>query len=129
MRGLRVLIVDDEADARELLTAIIESRGAEVLAVASAAEALRSFGEFNPDIMLSDIGMPGEDGYTLIRKIRALGAEGRGLIPAIALTAYARDEDRARAIGEGYNLHLSKPANPPELIAAVESLAVLAKRS
>src|SRR6185295_7816252 len=122
--GLRVLIVDDEPDARELLSAILEQRGAQVTTAASAAEALdhlRGNGG-PPDVLVSDLGMPSEDGFDLIRKIRTLDPEHGGRIPAIALTAYARSEDRARALAAGYEMHVSKPVEPAQLTNAVDDL-------
>ncbi|HYE13434.1 MAG TPA: PAS domain S-box protein [Pyrinomonadaceae bacterium] len=121
--GLRVLLVDDEPDARTLLTTVLEQRGAKVRAVASAAEALAELAEFGPDVLVSDIGMPGEDGYTLLRKVRALGPSEGGRVPAVALTAYAREEDRMRALLAGYQVHVAKPVNPSEFIAVVGGLA------
>lgn len=121
--GLRVLIVDDEIDARGLLTAMLERCGAEVLAVSSAAEGLQAVESWRPDVLVADIGMPVEDGYGLIKKVRALSKERGGQTPALALTAYARTEDRVRAISEGYQLHLAKPVNRIELATVVASLA------
>jgi len=123
--GLRVLIVDDEADARELLSAILEQRGAQVTAAASAAEAMDCLLQGNgrlPDVLVSDLGMPSEDGFDLIRKIRSLEPERGGCIPAIALTAYARNEDRARALAAGYEMHVSKPVEPEQLSNALDDL-------
>jgi len=123
LEGLKILVVDDEADARELLITVLEESGAQVRAVGSASEAMRSLEEFKPDILVSDIGMPGEDGYTLLRKIRALKPENGSQIPAAALTAYARAEDRTQALLAGFQIHISKPVEPAELIAVVASLA------
>ena len=102
LAGVRVLFVDDEANARELITMILAQGGAEVRAEASATEALAAFDQWRPDILISDIGMPGEDGYTLMKKLRARESERGGHIPAIALTAYGRQEDRQRALYVGY---------------------------
>jgi PAS domain S-box-containing protein len=121
--GLRVLVVDDEADARELLVAILAEDGAEVIAVASAAEAIDALQRLQPNILVSDIGMPGEDGYTLMRKVRALDAEQGGQIPAVALTAYARASDRTEALNAGFQLHVPKPVNAAELALALAKLA------
>lgn len=121
--GLRVLVVDDEADARHLLTMILEQHGAEVMAVASAQEAIIAVQKFQPDVLVSDIGMPQQDGYALIRQLRALSPEQGGRIPAVALTAYARAEDRTQALLAGFQLHVPKPANPAELAAVVANLA------
>jgi PAS domain S-box-containing protein len=123
LHGLRVLIVDDELDARALLTAMLERCGAEVHAVGSAWEGLEAIERWRPDVLVADIGMPVEDGYGLIRKVRALPKERGGQTPALALTAYARTEDRVRAISEGYQLHLAKPVDRVELATVVASLA------
>lgn len=128
LENVRVLIVDDEADARVVLTTIIERCGAEVMAVDSAAEAVKALASFKPDVLMSDIGIPGEDGYSLIRKVRALSPEQGGKIPAVALTAYAREEDRMRALLAGYQVHVAKPVNPAELIAVLTGLAGLIER-
>jgi CheY-like chemotaxis protein len=124
LRGVKVLAVDDEADARHLLTAVLEQCGAEVRTSASCAEALAVLEEFEPDVLISDIGMPGEDGYALIRKIRAweAGRDGKA-IPAVALTAYARVEDRLQALVAGYNMHIPKPVEPAELAIVIASLS------
>lgn len=120
--GLRVLIVDDEADARHLLTTILGQYGAQVMAAGSVCEALLALQQFHPHILVSDIGMPQEDGYTLIRKVRTLPTDQGGKIPAVALTAYAKAEDRAQALLAGFQLHVSKPVNPTELAAVVANL-------
>jgi PAS domain S-box-containing protein len=120
--GLKVLVVDDEVDARELFKAGIGQCGAEVVTAGSAREALATLQEMRPDLLISDIGMPGEDGYELIRKVRALPAARGGKIPAIALTAYARTEDRMRALRAGYQMHIVKPVELAELVAVMASL-------
>ncbi|MEH2002407.1 MAG: ATP-binding protein [Nostoc sp.] len=120
--GLRVLIVDDEADARHLLTTILTTYGIQVIAAASACEALLALQQFRPHILVSDISMPQEDGYTLIKKVRALPTEEGGRIPAVALTAYARAEDRTQALLAGFQLHVPKPVNPGELAAVIANL-------
>jgi len=119
---LRVLLVDDEPDARNLLGLILTSYEAEVRDCASAAEAIRILDEWRPDVLVSDIGMPFEDGYELMRKVRAREPERCGLIPALALTAYARAEDARRALEAGYQTHVPKPVEPAELAMAVASL-------
>ncbi|MEH2436754.1 MAG: ATP-binding protein [Nostoc sp.] len=119
---LRVLIVDDEADARHLLTTILGQYGAQVMAAPSASDALLALQEFRPHILVSDIDMPQEDGYTLIRQVRALPADQGGRIPAVALTAYARAEDRTQALLAGFQLHIPKPVNPGELAAVIANL-------
>jgi len=121
--GLRVMIVDDEAEARDLLTAMLTRRGAEVKACASAAEALEEIERWRPSVLVSDIGMPDEDGYTLIGKLRTLGPERGGRIPAVALTAYARSEDRMRALTSGFQVHVPKPIEAGELVVVIASLA------
>jgi signal transduction histidine kinase len=121
--GLRVLAVDDEADARELLSVLLTQCNANVVVVASASEALTAIVNWKPDVIISDIGMPEEDGYSLIRKLRALTHENGGNIPAAALTAYARSEDRVKALAAGYQSHVTKPVDPSELIAVIASLA------
>jgi len=123
LNGVRVLLVDDEADSREFLVAALEECQAKVFGVASASEALEAVSQFKPDVLVSDIGMPLEDGYSLIRKVRQLSAEQGGEIPAIALTAYARAEDRMKAIAAGFQMHISKPVEPAELVTVVASLA------
>ena len=121
--GLRVLVVDDELDARELVTTMLERCGAEVFAAASVGEALERLESWKPSVLIADIGMPGEDGYDLIRKVRDLSKERGGRTPALALTAYARTEDRVRALSAGYQMHLSKPVDQLELAAVVARLA------
>ena len=123
LRGIRVLVVDDEPDARETLTEILEHCEAEVLAVSSAGEALRELEKFKPHVLLSDIGMPGEDGYALIRRVRELPPERGGRVPAAALTAFARGEDRRRALLAGFQMHVPKPVEVNELATVVATLA------
>ncbi|NMG07950.1 ATPase [Brasilonema sp. UFV-L1] len=128
--GVRVLVVDDEADTRDFITTVLQQCQAEVKAVGSVQEALDTMTQWKPDVLVSDIGMPQEDGYSLIRKVRSRERNGEislsshkgGKIPAAALTAYARPEDRMRAIQEGYQLHLPKPVEPAELATVVASL-------
>jgi PAS domain S-box-containing protein len=122
LEGLKVLVVDDEIDTREVLKVGIGQCGAEVVTAGSAQEALEAIEAERPDLLISDIGMPGEDGYELIRKVRALPAGRGGKIPAIALTAYARTEDRLRALRAGYQMHISKPVELSELMAVMASL-------
>ncbi len=117
--GVRVLVVDDEYDTREVLGAMLRRYGAEVRAVESAAEAIRMMAEWRPDALISDIAMPNEDGYELIGKVRAMPAESGGAIPAIALTAYAGAQDRQRALVKGYQTHLAKPIEPVELARVI----------
>jgi CheY-like chemotaxis protein len=123
LNGLRVLVVDDEIDARMLLAAMLERCGAEVISVNSAQEGLAALETWRPDVLVADIGMPVEDGYALIRRVRTLPKDKGGQTPALALTAYARTEDRVRALSEGYQLHLAKPVDRVELATVVASLA------
>jgi CheY-like chemotaxis protein len=123
LEGVKVLVVDDEPDARRLLTEVLSRRGAEVLTAASAAEALEMLQVWRPHVLLSDIGMPDGDGYELIQRVRELPEERGGRTPAAALTAYAGPADRVRALSEGYQLHVAKPVEPAELAAVVASLA------
>ena len=121
--GIRVLVVDDEPSANEALLVLFSSCGAEVRGAGSAAQALVVFEAWRPDLMVSDIAMPGEDGYALIRKIRERPRERGGAVPAVALTAYAKVEDRVSILHAGFQMYLSKPADPNELVAVVASLA------
>ena len=123
LEGIRVLVVDDEKDAREVIVAILEQRGARTFEAASVEEALARLDEEQPDVLVSDLGLPEEDGYSLMRRIRALPRERGGGIPAAALTAYARTEDRMQALLAGFQIHVPKPVQPAELIAVVSSLA------
>ncbi|MEH1989292.1 response regulator, partial [Nostoc sp.] len=125
LAGLRVLVVDDEADTRNFLSFMFEEYGAFATAVASVDEALAVLEQAKPDILISDIGMSEQDGYTLIRKLRSLEPEKGGRIPAIALTAYTREEDRLKALSAGFQQHLSKPIDPNKLIAAVANVLEL----
>ncbi|HVG34767.1 MAG TPA: PAS domain S-box protein [Pyrinomonadaceae bacterium] len=123
LKGLRVLIVDDEEDARDLVRTVLMQCGAETLTASSAVEALSVIEKERPDLLVCDIGMPGEDGYALIGRVRALAAERGGGVPAVALTAYAREEDRRRALDAGFQVHVSKPIEPSELVQVVARLA------
>lgn len=129
LTGLRVLAIDDEMDARELLAVVLKSCGSEVTTVATAGEAIAAVKRLRPDILISDIEMPGEDGYSLIRNVRALTREEGGQTPAIALTAHARLEDRLRALSAGYQMHVAKPVEPAELVVVIASLAVRKMRN
>jgi PAS domain S-box-containing protein len=122
LAGRRILVVDDEADARDLLAQILGQAGADVVVVASADEALDTLRRWRPDVLVSDIGMPGDDGYALIRKVRARGSEEGGQVRALALTAYARSEDRALALEAGFHTHIAKPVDPLELTALIAGL-------
>jgi CheY-like chemotaxis protein len=123
LEGLHVLIVDDDPDAREVLKEVLSNHHAKVTAVGSAQEALSALAAGTPDVLVSDVAMPGEDGYELIRRVRQRTPHEGGMIPALALTAYARKEDQARALAEGFQMHAAKPIEPSELIAAVATLA------
>jgi signal transduction histidine kinase/DNA-binding response OmpR family regulator len=119
--GLRILVVDDEVDSRDLVTAILTRCGGEVKCCESAAEALKTFRAWKPDLLVSDIGMPVEDGYALITKIRKLRLKLARKIPAIALTAYATDDDRARSLAAGFQVHVAKPIEPEALVKSIAS--------
>jgi CheY-like chemotaxis protein len=123
LEGVRLLVVEDEADGREMLVTVFEGCGAKVSAAASAAEAIEALQRATPDVLICDIGLPGEDGYELMRKVRALEAQRGGRVPALALTAYAGAEDRRRALEAGFDLHVPKPAAPAELMAKAALLA------
>jgi CheY-like chemotaxis protein len=120
--GLRVLLVDDEEDAREGVALMLRLRGADVTAVGSAPAALAALERETPDIVVSDLAMPGQDGYWLVRQLRAREAAGGDRTPALALSAYARSEESARSIAAGFDRHLAKPVDEPELLAALRSL-------
>jgi CheY-like chemotaxis protein len=120
--GVHVLVVDDERDARELLAAVLTLSGAEVTTASSVPDALDKLRQVKPDLLVSDIEMPEEDGYSLIRKVRASEDERGRRIPAIALTAHARASDRVRALTEGFHMHIPKPVEPAELVLAVANL-------
>ncbi len=121
LRGVRVLVVDDDADSRDMLEHLLAGAGAQLRGAESAEAALAALAQEVPDVLVSDIGMPDEDGLSLIRKIRLLAPADGGLVPAVALTAYARSEDRAIALRAGFNSHVSKPVDPSEIIAVVAS--------
>jgi PAS domain S-box-containing protein len=121
LKGVKILAVDDDADSRHLLMVVLEQCGAQVRTCESVAEALEAIPGFRPDVLISDIGMPIEDGYSLIRKVRESDNYGKK-IPAVALTAFARSEDRMKALSAGFNMHLPKPVEPAELMTVVASL-------
>jgi PAS domain S-box-containing protein len=128
LAGLRVLVVEDEPDARELVCATLTSAGAVVRSAASASEGFEVLRVFKPQVLISDIGMPGEDGYSLMRRVRLLDAGVGGRLPSIALTAYTRAEDRTKALAAGFTTHVGKPVDPLDLVAAVSNLAAFAGR-
>jgi CheY-like chemotaxis protein len=123
LTDLRVLVVDDEPDARALIVAVLLGRGADVVSVESAGEALEEMERQRFDVLVSDIGMPLMNGYALIEKVRQLPEECGGRIPAAALTAYAGVEDRMRVLSAGYQMHIPKPVEPAELATVVANLA------
>jgi signal transduction histidine kinase len=122
LKGIRVLVVDDDTDSRAVIGEMLLQFGAEVLTAASAHDALQALELWSPDVLLSDIEMPNEDGYSLLQKIRSRDGNSGGLIPAAALTAYGRSEDRVRALTAGYQIYLTKPVDPHELAQVVASL-------
>ena len=122
LHGLRVWIVDDSATGRRMLKHWLEMSGAQVTAMASASEALKSFDESTPEVLLSDVGMPNMDGYTLMRQVRARGPEHGGNVPAIAISGYATPEDRERALAAGFQLHMAKPLKLDEVVRAIATL-------
>lgn len=123
LQGLQVLVVDDDADTREWLITVLQECGAQVIALGSVEEVLETLEHLKPDVLLSDIGMSGEDGYALIRKVRELEPDRGGCIPAAALTAYASIGDYREALAAGFQLHVAKPIRAAELVAVVASLA------
>ncbi len=122
LAGVRILVVDDEADSRGLLQVVLEAAGATVTAAASAAEALAALESEVPDALIADIGMPDMDGFDLIKRVRALPSADASQVPAAALTAFARSEDRTTALQSGFEMHLAKPVEPSELVASVATL-------
>ena len=121
--GMRVLVVDDEVDARDALVGLLERYGAEVRPAASVAEAMTALETDLPDVLISDLGMPGEDGYELIRRVRLLPEDAGGRLPSLAVTAYATDEHRKKVMKTGFQKHLEKPVAPAELVIEVARLA------
>lgn len=127
LTGLRILVVDDDDDSCFYITAVLELDGAIVKAVSSAALALEILPKFKPDALICDIAMPGEDGYTFIRKVRSLKANQGGRVPAVALTAYADSEDRVCALQAGFQKHIGKPVEPDELVEIIANLVTFSK--
>jgi PAS domain S-box-containing protein len=123
LNGLRVLIVDDEPDVRDFALMMFKECGAQAASASTSDEAMQIISNWKPDVLVADIGMPDEDGYALIRRVRSLPPDNGGRTPAMALTAYARTEDRVRILSAGYQIHVAKPVEPVELITAVASLA------
>jgi CheY-like chemotaxis protein len=126
LEGLRIMTVDDDRNTREMLREVLQRAGAQVATAESARDALEKLASFRPDLLVSDIGMPTEDGYDLLRQIRALGPAAGGAIPAVALTGYAREEDRLRTWRAGYQAVMPKPVNLEELLS---TLAALGRRT
>jgi CheY-like chemotaxis protein len=122
LAGVRVLAIDDEEDALGLLRVVLEAAGAEVLTASSATEALRRIAEIKPDVLVTDLGMPQMDGFEFIRRIRSSADPTTREIPAAALTAFARSEDRTKALDSGFEMHLAKPVDPAELVSSVATL-------
>jgi CheY-like chemotaxis protein len=122
LQGLQILVVDDEPDAQQLLEIVLSQCGAQVTVAASASEAIEQFKQNRFDLVITDIGMPEENGYSLIEKLRSFSSERGEKIPAVALTAYARSEDRIQALRSGFQMHIAKPIEPNELIAVVAAL-------
>jgi CheY-like chemotaxis protein len=123
LSGLRILVVDDDSDSREVIAAELTLYGANTIVSESADDAIRKMETFKPDVIVADIGMPGEDGYSMMRKIRNSSSERTRLTAAIALTAYAGDGNRQRALDAGYQKHISKPVEPEELAVAIAGVA------
>ena len=123
--GVHILLVEDDADGRELLALLFQAAGARVVATGSVAEAVQALDRARPHVIVSDIGMPHEDGYALLRQVRARDAGAAAPVPAIALTGYVRPEDRARILAAGFQTHVRKPVDPGEIVAAVAALATI----
>jgi CheY-like chemotaxis protein len=122
LTGVKVLVVDDNADARALIQRVLEACGASVTTAGTAADAVLAVEHVRPHVLVSDVGMPEADGYELLRLVRGLGQARGGGLPAIALTAFARSEDRTRALRAGFLHHIAKPVEPSELVATVASV-------
>ncbi|MFQ4144152.1 response regulator [Chlorogloeopsis sp. ULAP02] len=127
LTNLKILIVDDDEDSRFYISTVLEADGANVTTTKSAAEALEVLPQLQPDILVCDIGMPDEDGYALIQKVRASEIEEIANVPAVALTAYADSEDRMRALGAGFQSHVTKPVDPADLVMAVINVLTTSK--
>jgi signal transduction histidine kinase/ActR/RegA family two-component response regulator len=123
LEDVRLLFVDDEVDTLELFTQILADTGAAIFTATSVAEAMVQFGQRRPDVLICDIEMPGEDGYSLVRRVRGLAADDGGAVPAVAVTAYGRAEDRLRLLAAGYDRYIAKPVEPSELVAVIVALA------
>jgi CheY-like chemotaxis protein len=119
LQGVRILLVDDEPDGLDVVRQMLERAGAKVTPASSSAEAMELLAQHRPDLIISDIAMPGEDGYALVRRVRSLSAEAGGSTPAVALSAYSRDEDRQQALTAGFQAHVAKPVEPAGLLEAL----------
>jgi CheY-like chemotaxis protein len=126
LSGVRVLVVDDDANTRDVLVELLDEAGAVIEQAESAANGLAVLQRFRPQLLISDIGMPGEDGYSLMRRVRALDLGAH--IPSIALTAYASEEDRTKALAAGFTAHVSKPVDPYDLLISIAELLANARR-
>lgn len=124
LNGLKVLVVEDDTDTRELLRILIQTRGGDVTATASVPEALSAYDVSRPDVVVADIGMPDYNGYTLIGRIRARDRERGVIVPAIALTAYTTSIDRDTVLSAGFQVHMPKPFEPDDLVTCIADLAV-----
>jgi CheY-like chemotaxis protein len=122
LRGTTVLVVEDHDDSRDLLVNVLKAAGARVLSAADAPVALALAADETPDVLVVDIGLPGEDGYTLLRQVQSLGALAGRSVPAVAVTAYARDSDRDQALASGFAQHMAKPIDPRQLVDIIASL-------
>jgi CheY-like chemotaxis protein len=122
LQGVKVLVVDDEPDTLEFLRMVLELSGASVVTADSAGQALERLEQADPDVLLSDIGMPDKDGFNLIREVRSQSPDRGGRVPAVALTAYTRVEDRTTALAAGFDMHIPKPMQPAEVVAVVAKL-------
>jgi CheY-like chemotaxis protein len=122
LAGLKILVVDDDEDSRIYISAVLEADGACITTASSASEALEVLPQLQPDVLVCDIAMPGEDGYTLMRRVRAVEVEKVATVPSVALTACAGSEDRVLALEAGFQAHVTKPVDPEDLIAAIASV-------
>ncbi|HQR39880.1 MAG TPA: response regulator, partial [Blastocatellia bacterium] len=129
LEGVRVVVVDDEREVLEMSAFLLTRQGADVRTASSASAALDLVKTWRPDCIVSDIGMPGQDGYEFIKSVRSLSDKNGGAIPAVAVTAYVRVEDMAKALASGFQMHLAKPVDPAELVAVVQSLTGAAGRA
>jgi CheY-like chemotaxis protein len=125
---MKILVVDDEQDTRDLLVSMLGRCHAKVVAASSSAEAMALLREESPDAIISDVGMPDEDGYSFIQRVRQLPKEQGGQVPAIALTAYSRASDRRRALVAGFNMHVPKPIDPAELVVVLAAVTAFQRQ-